>query len=264
MALPSSVHSLDRSSLSFVSRKNRPGHQQFGQPSVAVQPVLAVHLLRIYLCQHIWASSSTCASYWLSSFAVRRIPRRWLRNLSLRTRRRSRRRCRRILRQLLRYGSVRKSFRWRQQGWLFHHRFLANKLRLGEHPGQRFFRETFMYLFGSRRRRRWLLHHVCTLWWRNACSPVEGTWWSFCLPCLVSFYLFCHISRWSGHILHALLSNICSALLSRFVRSLEQLRHSSDLAFFFEHRAALEARRGTRRYVNMVSFVGQAYLRSHC
>jgi hypothetical protein len=54
MALPSSVHSLDRSSLSFVSRKNRLGHQQFGQPSVAVQSASAVHLLRIYLCQHIW------------------------------------------------------------------------------------------------------------------------------------------------------------------------------------------------------------------
>ena len=85
------------------------------------------------------------------------------------------------------------------------------------------------------------------------------------LPALSGILLpFLPHFRWSGHILHAFLSNTSSALLSCFVRSLEQLRHSSDLVFLFERRAALEARRGTRRDVNVVGFIGQTHHPSQC
>ncbi len=68
MALPSSVRSLDRSSLNFVHRKSKRGHRQFGQPSVAVQPASALRSLRICSFLHIWGQQQ----HWLLALQLRR------------------------------------------------------------------------------------------------------------------------------------------------------------------------------------------------
>ena len=67
MALPSSVRSLDRSSLNFVYRKSKRGLRQFGQPSVAVQPASALRPLRICSFLHIWGQQQ----HWLLALQLR-------------------------------------------------------------------------------------------------------------------------------------------------------------------------------------------------